>query len=259
MQNLHLKKTILLSLFFITLFSCKKEKQLIEVDLPDPDYVEEVIYSNPAEVKTSQGHFKMPGLKYQYNDLEPYIDAKTMELHYSRHHLGFANKLNLAVKDTDLKIKKIVELLEILDINNVFLRNNAGGFYNHNLYFEILSAKKDTKPSSVFGEAIIKDFGSFNEMKKQLIDKANNFYGSGWIWIIVDKKGSLKIVQTNNEENPLMKNAIEKGTPIFALDVWEHAYYIKNNNAKGTYLENIFNIINWEIVSKKYDEAITIK
>ena len=254
-----MKKIVLVGLFCISLFGCKKEKHLIEVDLPDPDYVEEVIYSNPEEVNTKEGPFKMPGLKYQYTDLEPYIDAKTMELHYSKHHLGYANKLNLAVKDVELKSKKIEDLLENLDINNTFLRNNAGGYYNHTLYFEILSEKKGTKPSSELGEAINKDFGSFNEMKKQLIDKANNLFGSGWIWIVVDKKGSLKIIESVNEDNPLMKNAIEKGKPIFALDVWEHAFYIKNNNTKGKYIDNIFNIINWEIVSNKYDEAITIK
>lgn len=259
MQYLSLKKAVFVSLFCISLISCKKEKQLIEVDLPDPNYVEEVVYSDPQLVKTSQGPFKMPGLKYQYNDLEPAIDAKTMELHYSRHHLGFANKLNLAIKDIELKSKKIEDLLENLDVNNLFLRYNAGGYYNHNLYFEILSNKKDTKPTLQFSEVIIKNFGSFNELKKQIIEKANSFYGSGWIWIVVDKKGDLKVILTNNEDNPLMKNAVEKGTPIFALDLWEHAYYLKQNNAKGTYIENVFQLINWEIVSKKYEDAIIIK
>lgn len=254
-----MKKVVLVGLFFIILQSCKKDKQLIEVDLPESDYVEEVTYGNPLDVKTKKGPFKMQGLKYQYNDLEPYIDAKTMELHYSSNHLGYANKLNLALEDIELKSKKIEDLLESLDLKNPLLLNNACGYYNHNLYFEILSPKKGTKPTSQFAEAIIKDFGSFEEMKKQITDKATNLYGSGWVWVIVDKNGSLKIIQTNNENNPLMKNAIEKGIPIFALDLWEHAYFIKNNNAKGKYLENIFTIINWEIVSKKYDDAIINK
>ncbi len=254
-----MKKIVLISLLYISISACKKEKQLIEVDLPDPNQIEEVVYANPDDVKTKEKPFKMPGLKYQYNDLEPFIDAKTMELHYSRIHLGYANKLNLAVKEIELKTKKIEDLLENLDTNNLFLRNNAGGYYNHTLYFEILSAKKGTKPTTQLEEAIIKSFGSFDEMKNQLIDKSNSFYGSGWTWIIVDKKGDLKIVQTNNEDNPLMKNAVEKGTPIFALDLWEHAYYLKQNNTKTTYIENILKVINWEIVSKKYEAAIIIE
>lgn len=254
-----MKKIVLISLLYVSITACKKEKQLIEVDLPDRNYVEEIIYSNPDQVKTNQGPFQMPALAYQYNDLEPHIDAKTMELHYSRHLLGYANKLNLAVKDIELKSKKIEDLLENLDIDNPFLRNNAGGYYNHNLYFEILSNKKNTEPTPKLQEAIIKNFGSFSEMKKQLNEKASNFFGSGWIWIIVDQKGDLKIVLTYNEDNPLMKNSVERGTPIFAIDLWEHAYYLKENNAKGTYIQNILNVINWEVVSKKYEETSIIK
>ena len=254
-----MKKIIFLGLVLITQVSCKKDKELQEVQLPDPNAVEEVTYNNPADVKTTEGPFKLNGLTYQYNDLEPYIDAKTMETHYSKHHLGYANKLNTAVKDTDFKTKTIEEILSQLDVNNSFLRNNAGGYYNHNLYFEILSPKKDTKPTTALNEAINRDFGSFSTLNSNLTEAATGLFGSGWVWLIVDKDGKLKITQTVNQDNPLMANATEKGTPILAIDVWEHAYYLKYQNKRAEYIEGIFNIIDWEMVSKKYDDSLVIK
>jgi len=255
-----MKKIILTSLFFISILSsCKKEKQLEEVQLPDPNKIEDVVYGNPENIKTNEGPFKMKGLAYQYNDLEPFIDAQTMELHYSKHHLGYANKLNIAIKDTDFKNKSIEEILANLDLSNSLLRNNAGGYYNHNLYFAVLDKKKETKPSQVFEDAIIKDFGSFNNLKKQLVENANQFFGSGWIWLIINSKGDLKITQTVNQDNPLMPNAEEKGIPILAIDVWEHAYYLQYKNNKKDYIDGVLNIINWEKVSEKYEEITQIK
>lgn len=255
-----MKKIILVSLFLIsTLYSCKKEKQLEEVQLPDPNEIEEVIYGNPADVKTTSGPFKMNGLKYQYNELEPYIDAKTMETHYSKHHLGYANKLNTAIKDSEFKTKTIEEILAQLDLNNSFLRNNAGGYYNHNLFFEILSPKKDTKPNDTFTDAINRDFGSFSNLNTRLSDAATNLFGSGWVWLLVDNEGKLKISQTTNQDNPLMSNAVEKGTPILAIDVWEHAYYLKHQNKRADYISEIFNVINWETVPQKFDNSTASK
>ena len=161
-----MKKTLLVLLISIFI-SCKKEKVLIEVKLPDPEIIDESIskYGNPKSVKTSDGLFKMKGLKYQYNDLEPYIDAKTMETHYAKHHLGYANKLNTSIKETYLEEKTIEEILSKLDLKNQYLKNNAGGYYNHNLFFEILSPRLNTKPRGVFEKAILTDFGSFYELK----------------------------------------------------------------------------------------------
>ncbi|MFT5754145.1 MAG: Fe-Mn family superoxide dismutase [Flavobacterium sp.] len=255
-----MKKLVLYSLLLVSLlFSCKKEKVLQEVQLPDPNAVEEVIYPNPADVKTNEKPFEMNGLAYQYNDLEPYIDAKTMEIHYSKHHVGYANKLNTAIKDSEFKTNTIEEILNKLDVNNSFLRNNAGGYYNHNLFFEILSPKKGTKPSNTFGEAIIRDFGSFSSMNAEISEASTSLFGSGWVWLIVDKDGKLKVSQTINQDNPLMSNAVDKGTPILAIDIWEHAYYLKYQNNRTEYIEGLFNIINWEIVSKKYDNSIAMK
>ncbi|WP_438965329.1 superoxide dismutase [Flavobacterium sp.] len=256
-----MKKILLLFIIGLTITSCKKEKVLEEVKLPNPELIDESIskFGNPASVKTSDGPFKMKGLKYQYDDLEPYIDAKTMETHYAKHHLGYANKLNTSIKETDLEEKTIEEILSKLDLKNQYLKNNAGGYYNHNLFFEILSPKLNTKPSGAFEKAILTDFGSFYELKSNLIEQSNSFFGSGWIWIVVDKKGKLFITQTTNQDNPLMPNATVKGTPIFAFDVWEHAYYLKYQNRKSDYIEAAFKVINWEVVSKKYEEALIPK
>ena len=253
-------KNISISLLILIFFSgCKKEKELIEVALPDPDQIEEVVYANPNEVKTNEGPFKMKGLKYQYNSLEPYIDVKTMEIHYSKHHLGYANKLNAALKDSDFKTSNIIEILKNLDINNENLKNNAGGYYNHNLFFEILTKEKNTKPSQVFLDAVNEQFGSFNALKSEITNQANQVFGSGWVWIIIDSDKKLIITKTSNQDNPLMSNALQKGTPIFAIDLWEHAYYLKYNNSKSNYLENIFNVIDWKIVSKKYEDQLLIE
>lgn len=253
-------KNLAFLLLCATLFSCNNEKKLEEVALPEPETEATVSnLSNPADVQVTEGEFKMKGLAYKYDALEPFIDGKTMEVHYSKHHLGYANKLNAAAKEAKIEGKTIEEVLANLDIKNMALRNNAGGYYNHNLFFEILSAKKDTKPTGAFAEAVTKDFGSFDQMKSQIIEMGTKLFGSGWVWIIVDKNGKLTLTQTANQDNPLMPNATEKGTPIFALDIWEHAYYLKHQNKRADYLESFFNVVNWETVSNKYDDLLIAK
>ncbi len=254
-------KNLIALLCLATLFSCNNEKKLEEVALPEPENIttSSSTLSNPADVQVTEGDFKMKGLAYKYDALEPFIDGKTMEIHYSKHHLGYANKLNAAAKEAKIEGKTIEEILSTLDIKNMALRNNAGGYYNHNLFFEIMSAKKDTKPSGAFAEAIAKDFGSLEQMKTQIIEMGTKLFGSGWVWIIVDKNGKLVLSQTANQDNPLMPNAVDKGTPIFALDIWEHAYYLKHQNKRADYLEAFFKVINWETVSNKYDDVLIAK
>ncbi len=252
-----MKKTLLsLAIIAITL-SCKKENTVEEVKLPAPEVVEEKVETgNPEEVKVDEGgEFKMLGLKYGYADLEPNIDAKTMEIHYSKHHLGYANKLNAEVANTDLKAKTIEEILSKLDANNAALRNNAGGYYNHNLFFDILKPEGG-KPSDIFNEAVTQQFTSVDSLKTLLTDAASKRFGSGWAWLVVTKDKKLAVTSTANQDNPLMKFAEVKGTPILGIDVWEHAYYLKYQNKRGEYLTNIFNVIDWENVSKRYEDAI---
>mgnify|MGYP003598872769 FL=1 len=199
----------------------------------------------------------MKGLKYSYDALAPFIDGRTMEIHYSKHHLGYANKLNKAIVGTDLETKTIEEILTKLDIKNTALRNNAGGYYNHNLFFEILNPKAGGTPSGELAQAIATEFGSFDEFQKKIAEVATNQFGSGWAWLIVTKEGKLAITSTSNQDNPLMPNAEVKGTPILAIDVWEHAYYLNYQNKRADYLTAIFNVIDWKIVGEKYTTIIS--
>ena len=247
-----------LSVFGIALFftSCN-EKKLTEVQVPLPEEeVKTVAMGNPADIIANEGSFKMMPLPYSYDALEPYIDAKTMETHFSKHHLGYINKLNEIITGTELEKLTIEEILKSLDLENKPLRNNAGGYYNHNLYFSNLTSKSSGEPTGSLNTAINKDFGSFLDFKNQFIEAANKQFGSGWAWLVTDKTGTLSIVTTANQDNPLMPNIGVSGTPILALDVWEHAYYLKYQNKRNNYLEAFFKVINWKVVQKRYDETV---
>ena len=248
----------ILALFVTTiLLSSCNEKKLTEVQVPLPEEeVTTVAMGNPADVIANEGTFKMMPLPYSYDALEPHIDAKTMELHYSKHHLGYINKLNEIIAGTELEKLTIEEILKSLDLENKTLRNNAGGYYNHNMYWASMSSKGGGEPSGTLNTAIIKDFGSFADFKNQLTEAANKQFGSGWAWLVTDKTGKLSIVGTANQDNPLMPNIGVTGTPILALDVWEHAYYLKYQNKRNSYVEAFFKVINWNAVAKRYDESV---
>lgn len=254
-----MKKVFILTFLGVTFLSCKKENDLVEVKIPDPEVpVTQTAFSNPADVKVNEGGvFKMKGLKYAYDALAPFIDGKTMEIHYSKHHLGYANKLNKAIAGTDLETKPIEEILSKLDLKNSELRNNAGGYYNHNLFFESLNPKAGGTPSGELEQAIDLEFGSFDEFQKKITEVATNQFGSGWAWLVITNEGKLALTSTSNQDNPLMPNAEIKGTPILAIDVWEHAYYLNYQNKRADYLTAIFNIIDWNVVNAKYELAIS--
>ncbi|HRE76652.1 MAG TPA: superoxide dismutase [Flavobacterium sp.] len=257
-----MKKLILSALIVSTLLSCNNSKKLEEVvEVPLPE-TEEVVteMGNPADVKVDEGGaFEMIALPYAYNALEPHIDAKTMEIHFSKHHLGYANNLNKAIADTEMANMSIEDILKKLDPENKAVRNNGGGYYNHNFFWEIMAANKGGEPTGVVAEAITKDFGSFADFKTQFIDAATKQFGSGWAWLIVDKTGKLAITTTANQDNPLMTKLGNSGTPILAIDVWEHAYYLKHQNKRKDYVEGFFNIINWDKVTEKYTAATAVK
>ena len=254
-----MKKVFIISFLAVTFLSCKKDNELIEVKIPDPEVpVTQTAFGNPADVKVNEGGvFKMKGLKYAYDDLAPFIDGKTMEIHYSKHHLGYANKLNKAIAGTDLETKTIEEILSKLDLKNAALRNNAGGYYNHNLFFESLNPKAGGTPSGELAQAIATEFGSFDEFQKKITEVATNQFGSGWAWLVITNEGKLALTSTSNQDNPLMPNAEVKGTPILAIDVWEHAYYLNYQNKRADYLTAIFNVIDWNVVNAKYELAIS--
>jgi len=195
--------------------------------------------------------FTLPKLDYSYDALEPHIDARTMEIHHSKHHQGYTNKLNAAIEGSENESKDILDILKNLDMNNSAVRNNGGGYYNHCLFWEIIGPNCGGSPSGKLADAINKDFGSFDEFKSKFSAAAATRFGSGWAWLCVDSDGGLEVCSTANQDNPLMPGECGK-TPILCLDVWEHAYYLNYQNRRPDYIDAFFNVINWEVVAKMY-------
>jgi Fe-Mn family superoxide dismutase len=254
MKNLVL--IVLSSIFFLSIGSCKRKKYTEVVEVPLPSKEEKMTIGLPEDVKADAGAFELLKLPYNYDALAPNIDAMTMEVHYSKHYLTYTNNLNKALAGTELESLPIEDIFKKLDLNNADLRNNLGGYYNHTLYFDIMAPKAGGKPSDTLASAIDKDFGSFDNFKIQFEDAATKQFGSGWAWLIVDKTGKLQVTSTPNQDNPLMPRALVAGTPILAIDVWEHAYYLNYQNKRKKYIEVFFNVINWKKVGEKYEEAI---
>ena len=197
--------------------------------------------------------FTLPQLPYAYEALEPSIDARTMEIHYTKHHKAYTDNLNNAIAGTPLEGKSIEDILLHLDTENKAVRNNGGGYYNHNLFWEILTPKKGTAPSEELAKAIDEAFGSFEAFKTAFSKAAATQFGSGWAWLTVQKGGKVAVLSTANQDNPLMPH-VGGGTPILGLDVWEHAYYLNYQNRRADYIEAFFAIITWEKVSQLYHQ-----
>ncbi len=195
--------------------------------------------------------FELPELPYPADSLEPHIDSKTMNIHHGKHHAGYTSKLNVAVEGTPNDNKSIEEILSTLDMSNNALRNNGGGFFNHCLFWEILSPNK-SEMSEGLRSAINDSFGSFNSFKDSFSVAASSQFGSGWAWLCKHPDGSLEVCSTPNQDNPLMPEIGCGGVPILCLDVWEHAYYLNYQNRRPDYITNFFEIINWEKVSELY-------
>lgn len=197
--------------------------------------------------------FKLPSLNYDYKALEPHIDARTMEIHHTKHHAAYTDKLNAAIENTELAGKSIENLLESISKHPVGVRNNGGGFFNHNLYWEIMSPKGGGEPDGDLMSAINSSFGSFESFKDKFSNAAATRFGSGWAWLVASD-GKLMVTSTPNQDNPLMDvvPAAERGTPILGIDVWEHAYYLNYQNRRPDYIAAFWNVINWDEVAKRY-------
>jgi len=194
--------------------------------------------------------FELPKLNYAFDALEPNIDAKTMEIHYGKHHNGYTNNLNNIISGTDNEGKSIEDILKSLDLENKGLRNNGGGFYNHNLFWEIMGPNGGGMPSGEISESINSNFGSFENFKDEFSKAAATRFGSGWAWLCAHPDGKLEICSTANQDNPLMPNGCG-GNPILCLDVWEHAYYLNYQNRRPDYINAFFNVINWDEVNNR--------
>jgi Fe-Mn family superoxide dismutase len=196
--------------------------------------------------------FKLPDLPYAYDALEPHIDARTMEIHHAKHHGGYTSKLNNAVEGTAMEGKSIEEILGDVSSASTAVRNNGGGFYNHDLFWKVMGPNGGGEPTGELLDAINSAFGSFDEFKDQFSNAAATRFGSGWAWLIKQENDALVVASTPNQDNPLMDLADVNGTPILGLDVWEHAYYLKYQNRRPEYIEAFWNVINWDEVAKSF-------
>ena len=196
--------------------------------------------------------FELPELGYAYDALEPNIDARTMEIHHSKHHNGYTTKLNGAIAGTDLEGNSIEEILGNLDMSNGAVRNNGGGFYNHSLFWSVMNPNNPGELSGDLKDAIMAEFGSFDAFKDAFSKAAATQFGSGWAWLCVLPGGKVEVCSTPNQDNPLMPGVTCGGTPILGIDVWEHAYYLNYQNRRPDYIEAFFNVINWNEVASRY-------
>lgn len=256
-----MKKKIPFIFLFLSIFifqSCKN-KQLTEVTVPLPDEnSQETQIGNPDDIIVNKGVFQLTKLPIKYNSFEPEIEATTIKLHYSKIFANYTNSFNKIANQFKIENKSIEEISKVLDVNNPILRNNAGGYYNHKLYFESLTSKKNNLLDGDFKNAIITDFESFENFKNKFKSTANEQIGSGWIWLILDQNKKLQIIFTQNEDNPLMQNAPIKGTPILCLDLWEHAYISENQINKTNYVDYFFETIKWDVIMRRYQTAINL-
>ncbi|WP_133712822.1 superoxide dismutase [Myroides indicus] len=236
----------------LTLGSCNNPKELIEVQIPEREvFVEsEVTYPNPSSIKTKQGPMEMPGLPYQFDELSDLFKPDHLLLHYNKIHLKYADQLNLSLHQTPIEKDTITTIVFKADNKNEKLKNLAGGYYNHNIFWKTLTNKKDTQPNAELQKAINNAFGNMSGFKKEFKEKALELVGSGWLWLI-SKNNSLAIVTTANNENPLMGHLM-LGTPLLAIDLWEHSYYQTYQDNLHTYIDNCIQHLNWEFANEQY-------
>jgi Fe-Mn family superoxide dismutase len=196
--------------------------------------------------------FKLPDLPYAFDALEPHVDARTMEIHHDKHHAGYTNNLNAAIAGTDMEGKSIEQLLAS-HTDNAAVRNNGGGFYNHSLFWSVMSPNGGGQPTGELAAAINTAYGSFDGFKEAFSKAAATRFGSGWAWLCVHAGGKVEVCSSANQDNSLMPNVGCGGTPILGLDVWEHAYYLNYQNRRPDYIAAFFNVINWDEVSKRFN------
>jgi Fe-Mn family superoxide dismutase len=197
--------------------------------------------------------FELPKLGYDYTALEPHIDARTMEIHHTKHHQAYTTNLNAAIAGTALENQSIESIMTGLDLNNAAVRNNGGGFYNHNLFWEVMSPNGGGQPLGALAESINTTYGSFDAFKEAFAKAAATRFGSGWAWLCVHKGGKVEVCSSANQDNPLMPGIGCGGFPILGLDVWEHAYYLNYQNRRPDYVQAFFNVINWNKVAELFE------
>ncbi len=208
-----------------------------------------------AKPVSFEGMYTLAPLPYASDALEPHIDKMTMEIHHDRHHKAYVDNLNKAIAGTDMEKIPLAQLIKDISKYPVAVRNNGGGHWNHTFFWQIMGPKAGGTPKGKLAAAINSSFGSFDKMKEEFTKAATTRFGSGWAWLIVGPDKKLKITSTPNQDNPLMDVATDKGTPVLAIDVWEHAYYLKYQNKRADYIAAFWNVVNWDKVSENFDAA----
>lgn len=238
--------------------SCGNNSNLEEVMIPDPEVTSTKDIGSPKDVEITDGNFDLTVLKFEYDEYKPFIDAKTMELHYATYYVKITEKLNKAIEETSYKESKIVPMLKSLKSSERELEELAVDYYNHSFFFSILGKENYNNPKGQLMEQITKDFGSYTALKSEFttLARANT---NGWIWLIQNKSGGLNLVHSSNLTNPILPSFIQKGIPILALDLNEHAYFLKYNFNKNDYIFNFFKAINWEVVEQNFSDNSTIE
>jgi Fe-Mn family superoxide dismutase len=219
-------------------------------------FVLTAIITLPFVMKAQEPVHKFAPLPYAYDALEPYIDKTTMEIHYDRHHRAYYNNFMAAIKGTETENKSMQEIFAQMSTYPAAIRNNGGGYWNHEMFWNCMKPNGGGAPTGKLADAIKTSFGSFDDFKKQFADAGVKRFGSGWVWLVLGKDGKLFITSTANQDNPLMNTEEKRGTPIFCLDVWEHAYYLKYQNKRGDYIAAFWNVANWDYVQKLYDQGL---
>lgn len=214
------------------------------------------IETNKTEIVMTNVTHTLPALSYAYNALEPHIDARTMEIHHTKHHQAYINNLNNAIEGTDLAGKPLEEIFATMSKHSMAVRNNGGGHWNHAMFWNMMSPNGGGKPSGKLLSAIEQKFTSFEKFQDEFNKAGATRFGSGWAWLIVDSNGELQVTSTPNQDNPLMDVAEVKGTPILGIDVWEHAYYLQYQNRRPDYMKAFWNVINWAEVEKRYEGLV---
>jgi Fe-Mn family superoxide dismutase len=199
--------------------------------------------------------FELPSLPYAYDALEPHIDARTMEIHHTKHHQAYVTNLNNAIAGTELENHSLEELMHNIAAAPVAVRNNGGGHWNHSLFWTIMSPNGGGEPTGAIAQAITSAFGSYEKFKEEFTKAAVGRFGSGWAWLCKQPDGSVQICSTPNQDNPLMPDTGCKGIPVLGLDVWEHAYYLHYQNRRPDYISAFYNLINWDEVNRRFAEA----
>jgi Fe-Mn family superoxide dismutase len=246
-------------LLIVILVSCNGKKLTEVVEVPLPTAQEKVSIGYPDDVRANKGSFQLEKLPYPYDALAPTVSPLTLQMHYSKHYLTYTNNLNNAIAGTEYENQSIDDILSNLDPNNADLRNNAGGYYNHSLYWKSMAPNAGGAPTDTLGSVIKRDFGSYEDFTTAFKGEARKQFASAWVFLIVDKEGKLKVTSSQNQDNPLMKNAPIPGTPILALDLWEHAYYLGYQYRRRNYIDSFFNVINWKKVGENYEAALRKK